>query len=136
MNYGRVVKRLKNKLRLANVLIQETDKSKVFHLGKAQDCRIKSEIYMKKTAAYMCLDDKDPLPDSIKSVNGYVLNLRLTHRITQKQYEQLTVKSNEVQLAHPYYLPKAHKPGTPLRPIISGMKHPTVKISKLLDGLL
>ena len=91
---------------------------------------------MKKTAAYMCLDDKDPLPDSIKSVNGYVLNLRLTHRITQKQYEQLTVKSNEVQLAHPYYLPKAHKPGTPLRPIISGMKHPTVKISKFLDGLL
>ncbi|CAF4204177.1 unnamed protein product, partial [Rotaria sordida] len=39
-------------------------------------------------------------------------------------------------LAHLYYLPKAHKPGTPLRPIISGLKHPTIKISKFLDELL
>ncbi|CAF4590783.1 unnamed protein product [Rotaria socialis] len=29
------------------------------------------------------------------------------------------IKPNEVELAHLYYLPKAHKPGTPLRPIIS-----------------
>ncbi|CAF4329276.1 unnamed protein product, partial [Rotaria magnacalcarata] len=46
------------------------------------------------------------------------------------------IKPNEVELAHLYYLPKAHKPGTPLRPIISGLKHPTVKISKYLDNLL
>ncbi|CAF1536709.1 unnamed protein product, partial [Rotaria magnacalcarata] len=61
--------------------------------------------------------------------------LRLAKWITQKQYEQLTVKPNEVELAHFYYLPKAHKAGTPLRPIISGLKHPTVKISKFLDEL-
>ncbi|CAF4174744.1 unnamed protein product, partial [Rotaria sordida] len=30
----------------------------------------------------------------------------------------------------------AHKPGTPLRPIISGLEHPTIKISKFLDELL
>ena len=35
-----------------------------------------------------------------------------------------------------YYLPKPHKIGTPLRPIISGLKHPTIRISKLLDDLL
>ena len=110
MNYGRVVKRLKNNLRLSNVLIQKTDKSKVFHLGKMQDYRMKSEAYMKKTAAYMCLDDKDPLPDLIERTNRYLLDFRLAHRITQKQYERLIIKSNEVQLAHLYYLPKAHKP--------------------------
>ncbi|CAF1548806.1 unnamed protein product [Rotaria sordida] len=30
----------------------------------------------------------------------------------------------------------AHKPGTPLHPIVSGFKHPTIKISKFLDELL
>ena len=84
----------------------------------------------------MCLDDKDPLPDLTERTNRYLLNLRLAHQIIQKQYERLIVKSNEVQLAHLYYLPKAHKPGTPLRPIISGMRHPIVKISEFLDELL
>ena len=39
-------------------------------------------------------------------------------------------------MAHLYYLPKAHKAGTPPRPIISGLRHPTIKISKFLDDLL
>ncbi|CAF1613114.1 unnamed protein product [Rotaria magnacalcarata] len=65
----------------------------------------------------------------------HILDHLLAKWITQKQYEQLTVKPNEVELAHFYYLPKAHKAGTPLRPIISGLKHPTVKISKFLDEL-
>jgi len=72
----------------------------------------------------------------IERTNKYLLNLRLAHWITQKQYEKLSINLNEVQLAHMYYLPKAHKPGTPLRPIISGLKHPTIKISKFLDELL
>ncbi|CAF5019569.1 unnamed protein product, partial [Rotaria sp. Silwood1] len=60
----------------------------------------------------------------------------LTKWIAQKQHEQLSSKSNEVELAHLYYLPKAHKPGTPLCPIISDLKHSTIKISKFLDELL
>jgi hypothetical protein len=91
---------------------------------------------MTKTAAYECLGENNPLQDLIERTNKYLLNLRLAHRITQKQYEKLSINLNEVQLARLYYLPKAHKPGTPLRPIISGLKHPTIKISKFLDGLL
>ncbi len=91
---------------------------------------------MDKTQAYKCLGNEDPLPDLIKRTNKYLLDLRLAKWITQKQYELLSVKPNEVELAHLYYLPKAHKPGTPLRPIISGLKHPTIKISKFLDDLL
>ncbi|CAF1353832.1 unnamed protein product [Rotaria sordida] len=45
-------------------------------------------------------------------------------------------KKKNYELAHLYYLPKAHKPNTPLRPIISGLKHPTIKISKYLHDLL
>ena len=36
-NYGRLIKRLKHKFRLANVILRKTDKSKVFHLGRLQD---------------------------------------------------------------------------------------------------
>ncbi|CAF4104301.1 unnamed protein product, partial [Rotaria magnacalcarata] len=135
-NYGRIVKRLKYKIRLANTILRKTDKSKVFHLGTVDHYQKKSEEYMEKTKAYQCLGIIDPVPDLIQRTNKYLLDLRLAKWITQKQYEQLSIKSNEVELAHLYYLPKAHKPGTPLRPIISGLKHPTIKISKFLDNLL
>lgn len=135
-NYGRLLKRLKYKFRLASVILRKTDKSKVFHLGMSSHYEIKSMEYMNKTNAYRCLDKQDPLPDLITRTNKYLLDLRLAKWITQKHYEQLCVNINEAELAHLYYLPKTHKPGTPLRPIISGLKHPTVKISKFLDNLL
>ncbi|CAF1635425.1 unnamed protein product [Adineta ricciae] len=135
-NYSRLVKRLKHKFRLANVVLRKTDKSKVFHLGKLEDYQKRSEEYMTKTNAYQCLGTHDPLPDLIQRTNQYLLQLRLAKWVTQKQYEILSINPNEVELAHLYYLPKAHKPGTPLRPIIAGLKHPTIKISKFLDDLL
>ncbi|CAF5119257.1 unnamed protein product, partial [Rotaria sp. Silwood1] len=135
-NYGRLVKRLRHKFKLANIILQKSEKSKVFHLGKVEDYRKKSLEYMEKTQAYKCLENEDPLPDLIQRTNKYLLDLRLAKWITQKQYELLSIKPNEVELAHLYYLPKAHKPDTPLRPIISGLKHPTNKISKFLDDLL
>ncbi|CAF4203904.1 unnamed protein product, partial [Rotaria sordida] len=135
-NYGRLIKRLKYKLHLKNIVLQKSDKNKVFHLGKLDDYHKKSEEYMEKTKAYKCLGIEDPLPDLIRRTNKYLLDLRLAKWITQKQYEKLCINPNEVELAHLYYLPKAHKPGTPLRPIISGLKHPAIKISKFLDELL
>ena len=135
-NYKRLVKRLKHKLRANNIILQKTDKSKVFHLGKSSDYLKKSQEYMEKTQAYQCLGNVDPLPDLIHRTNKYLLDLRLAKWITQKQYELLSVHPHETELAHLYYLPKAHKTGTPLRPIISGLRHPTIKISKFLDDLL
>ncbi|CAF2747679.1 unnamed protein product [Rotaria sp. Silwood2] len=135
-NYHRLIKRLKHKFRLTNTVIRKTDKSKVFHIGKVDDYQKKSNEYMIRTNAYKCLGTNDPLPDLIQRTNKYLLDLRLAKWITQKQYEQLCIKTDEVELAHLYYLPKAHKLRTPLRPIISGLKHPTIKISKFLDDLL
>jgi hypothetical protein len=122
--------------KLTQTVIRKTDKSKVFHLGRIEDYEKRSVEYMDKTQAYKCLDNNDSLPDLIQRTNRYLLDLRLAKWITQKHYEQLCVKSDEVELAYLYYLPKAHKPGTPLRPIISGIKHPTVKVSKFLDNIL
>ncbi|CAF5004674.1 unnamed protein product [Rotaria sp. Silwood1] len=135
-NYNRLVKRLRYKLKLTNTILRKSDKSKVFHLGRSEDYQKKSEEYMVRTEAYKCLETHNPLPDLIKRTNKYLLDLRLAKWITQKQYETLCINPNEVELPHLYYLPKAHKPGTPLRPIISGLKHPTIKISKYLDNLL
>ena len=72
--------------------------------------------------AYRCLHNYDPLPDLIKRTNRYLFDLRLAKWITQKQYEQLCINDNETELAHLYYLPKTHKPNTPLRPIVAGLK--------------
>ncbi|CAF2086674.1 unnamed protein product [Rotaria magnacalcarata] len=135
-NYDRLVKRLKYKFKLANVVVRKSDKSKVFHLGRLDEYNKNSNEYKEKTKAYKCLGTEDPLADLIQRTNKYLLDLRLIKWITQKQYEQLSIKPNEVELAHLYYLPKAHKPGTPLRPIVSELKHPTIKISKFLDQLL
>ncbi|CAF2070781.1 unnamed protein product, partial [Rotaria magnacalcarata] len=94
-NYRRLVKRLKHKIRSASVALQKTDKSKVFHLGTRQHYQKKSNEYMEKTEAYQCLSVNDPLPNLIERTNKYLLDLRLAHWITQKQYELLCVKPSE-----------------------------------------
>ena len=135
-NLKHVVKRLRYKTRLASTIVRKSDKSKVFHLGKVDDYEKKSKEYTARTQAYKCVGTDDLLPDLIQRTNKYLLNLRLANWITQKQYKQLCINPNEVERAPLYYLPKPHKIGTPLRPIISGLKHPTIKISKFLDDLL
>ncbi|CAF3944665.1 unnamed protein product [Rotaria sordida] len=72
-NYGRLVKRLKHKFKLANVILQKSDKSKVFHLGKVEDYCKKSKEYMEQTQAYKCLGKEDPLPGYIQKTNKYLL---------------------------------------------------------------
>ncbi|CAF4775430.1 unnamed protein product, partial [Rotaria magnacalcarata] len=70
--------------------------SKVFHLGGL-------EAYNKKSNEYT--DKTDPLADLIQRTNKYLLDLRLIKWITQKQYEHLSIKPNEVEPTHLYYLP-------------------------------
>ncbi|CAF1466080.1 unnamed protein product, partial [Adineta steineri] len=83
-NYYRLVKRLKYKFHLSNIILQKTDKSKVFHLGKMRDYQLRSEQYMDKTGAFKCLGTNDPLPDLVERTNKYLVNMRLLHRINQK----------------------------------------------------
>ncbi|CAF2653934.1 unnamed protein product [Rotaria sp. Silwood2] len=113
-NYRSITKRIELDLppkfiskidfRISNIILRKSDKSKVFHLGKLEDYRKKSEEYMDKTQAYKCLGKEDSLLDLIKRTNKYLLDLRLAKWITQKQYELLSIKPNEVELAHLYSL--------------------------------
>ncbi|CAF1544452.1 unnamed protein product [Adineta ricciae] len=53
-----------------------------------------------------------------------------------KQWSAMKPNRDKVELGHLYFLPKPHKIGTPLRPIISSMNGPTNKISHFLEHLL
>ncbi|CAF4870281.1 unnamed protein product [Rotaria sp. Silwood1] len=91
---------------------------------------------MIKTEAYQDLGVINPLESLVERTNKFLYGLWYNKHITQKEYEKLKVNQEEAELAHLYFLPKAHKPGTPLRPIMSGLKSPTIAISKWLDSLL
>lgn len=130
------IKNLLNKFEITQTIIRKTDKSKVFHLGKTDDYREKAQKYMTETKAYEHLGTINPLESLVERTNNFLLGLSVNKHITLKQYEKLRIKKEDAELAHLYFLPKAHKLGTPLRPIMSGLKSPTIKISKWLDGIL
>ncbi|CAF1570293.1 unnamed protein product, partial [Rotaria sordida] len=67
---------------------------------------------MTKTKAYQDLGKTNPLESLVERTNNFLYG------------------NDEAELAHLYFLPKAHKPGTPLRPIMSGLKSPTIEISR------
>ncbi|CAF4513847.1 unnamed protein product [Rotaria magnacalcarata] len=53
-----------------------------------------------------------------------------------KYFDKLKPNPIDAELPHLYYNPKDHKVGEPLRPIVSGMKSPTQKISAFLDQII
>lgn len=130
------INNLKRKLHDTNTVIRKTDKSKVFHLGNLDDYKQKAEKYMQKTKAYESLGCINPLESLVEKTNNFLYGLWCNKHISQRQYGRLKVDKEQAELAHLYFLPKAHKPNTPLRPIMAGMKSPTISISKWLDNLL
>ncbi|CAF4750222.1 unnamed protein product, partial [Rotaria sp. Silwood2] len=57
--------------------------------------------------------------------------------IVEKALERFQKEQKkDAELPHLYYNPKDHKVGEPLRPIVSGMKSPTQKISAFLDQII
>ncbi|CAF3746048.1 unnamed protein product [Rotaria sp. Silwood1] len=130
------INNLRNKFEATQTVIRKTDKSKVFHLGKLDDYKVKAQAYMNRTKAYQDLGTLNPLESLVEHTNSFLYGLWFNKHISQRQYEKLKVNREEAELAHLYFLPKAHKPGTPLRPIMAGLKSPTIGISKWLDGLL
>jgi hypothetical protein len=132
----KIIQNLKTKFEDTQKVIRKTDKSKVFHLGKSDDYKVKAQTYMTKTKAYQDLGTINRLESLVERTNIFLVGLWVNKYITQRQYEKLKVNKEDAELAHLYFLPKAHKPRTPLRPIMAGLKSPTIGISKWLDGLL
>lgn len=120
---------LKKKLKATHTVIRKTDKSKVFHLGRAEDYKVNIQ-------AYKVLGIINTLETLVKDTNNFLYGLWRNKHISQRQYKKLKVNKKETELVHLYFLHKAHDPQTSLRLIMSGLKSPTIRISKWLDGSL
>ena len=78
--------------------------------------------------------NKDPAPALERRMNALLLGLHRKGTIPKKLYEKLRSSAGQNPLL--YGLPKIHKPGVPLRPIVSFVQSPTYQHSKHISDLL
>ncbi|CAF3719291.1 unnamed protein product [Rotaria sp. Silwood1] len=120
-----------------DIVVRRTDKSKVFYIGKATDLARKAEEYMLKTNAYQEITNgRCPLSDMLYAVQKLLSNLVRQKAITIQQFKKISPKTMDLELGHYHGLPKPHKPGTPLRPIVASIHAPATLLSKFLNDLL
>lgn len=131
----RTLQRFQSEQKKGRVIFRQTDKSKVFHADKPETYIQKSIAYMKKTDAYLEIE-KSPLGNMIEKTEQLLRDLVNRNVLPGKYFEKLKPNREEAELPHLYYNPKDHKVGEPLRPIVSGMKSPTQKISAFLDQII
>ncbi|CAF3918662.1 unnamed protein product [Adineta steineri] len=121
-----------------HIIIQRSDKSKVFHLASANSYHDKSLMYMEKTRAYQEIHSGiNPIKDHydhILTILKPLLNKKVINFSIWKQYMYPNIQT--IELPHLYFIPKPHKIGTPLRPIISMIRSPAIGISHFLDQCL
>lgn len=137
IRHARTATSLKKKLETTQVYLQKTDKSKVFHMADRAEYIRKAYEYMDKTQAYTHIAE-NPLADIVNRLNELLRSLLATQDIPNRLFNAwyiTTAREDEVRLGHLYFLPKIHKPGTPLRPIVSGLHMPTLPIARYIDDL-
>lgn len=104
-----MVRSIRRKLKKAKLILRETDKSGVFHIGSKDDYERKAIEYRTKTGAYVELSE-NPLPDILSKVTHLLNDLAAKKQITiKKQYEQMMPDRKKVELSYMYFVPKAHK---------------------------
>ena len=131
----KTLERFRKEQTKGKVIFRQTDKSKVFHVDRPETYIEKSIAYMKKTDAYKEIE-KSPLKEMIENTEQLLRDLVNRNLLPGKYFEKLKPNHEEAELPHLYYNPKDHKVGEPLRPIVSGMKSPTQRISAFLDQLI
>ena len=97
----------------------------------------KVETLLSDTEKFVELTDVDPLHHTLKlqdRLNHFIRSIFKSKIISHNTKNELTVSGT-----HPgtlYGLPKIHKPGLPIRPILSANNTPTYNISQFLVRLL
>ncbi|CAF3969206.1 unnamed protein product [Rotaria sordida] len=134
----RIVRGIQNLLRQRpDVVLCRADKTKALYCGSKATMVAKAYEYMTRTNAYETItNDHCPLTDIVNAVNGLLDSLVKQKGLTIRQANKLRPNLNRLELAHFHGLPKTHKDGTPLRPIIASINAPTTLISKFLNNLL
>ena len=77
---------------------------------------------------------KDPTSSTEREMNATLLKLKKEGTIPEPLYHKLRSSGGHIPLL--YGLPKIHKPGIPLRPIVSFVSSPTYALSRYLARVL
>jgi len=103
-----IINSIRQKLKKAKLILRETDKSGVLHIGRAKDYERKAAIYRSKTGAYIELNF-NPLDDIFNKVLHLLNNLKSGKQIFEWQRVKMMPVRNKTELAYKYFLPKVHK---------------------------
>ena len=124
------LKRLKND---NDIVILPADKGRVTVVMDKTDYFDKMDALVNDKQTYEKLK-RDPTPSLQRKLNNKILTLKKTDAIDTQRYYRL--RCSVPQPPKLYGLPKLHKPGIPMRPIVSFCGSPTYQLSKYLTTIL
>ncbi|UYV65327.1 hypothetical protein LAZ67_3003959 [Cordylochernes scorpioides] len=116
-----------------NIIITRSDKGSQTVVLDTADYASKMTEILNDRNTFVPITQPDA-STSTKSFRLGLLRLKKSGHITPDQYSTFTSDLNNTPYI--YGLPKTHKPGIPLRPIIAYHLSPAYKLSKYLTGLL
>jgi hypothetical protein len=107
---SRLLTRARYDHKMVKIVIQRTDKSKVFHLASLDSYYYKSLEYMQKTNAYKEIESginpcMDHLQQVLKLIDSSLKNKSIDLKIWQ-QYMYPNIQT--IELAYLYFIPKPH----------------------------
>ena len=107
----RMIKSIQRQIKKCNAITRQTDKSKVFHLGSAQDYHQKALQYMQETNAYKEITSGiNPCHVHIQKVLALIDPMLKNGEINMKLWRQhMRPNPKTTELAHLYCIPKPHK---------------------------
>ena len=114
-------------------MVLPADKGKLTVVMNRSEYDDKMVRMLSDTSTYRQLD-KDPTSTQEKSMNSKLFSLRRVDKLSNVLYTRL--RSSAGLIPRVYGLPKVHKEGVPLRPIVSFVSSPTYQLSKYLCTLL
>ena len=104
----KIAKSIRRKLKKYKLILRETDKSGVFHIGRRIDYKQKAAKYRQDTGAYEELNT-NPFNEIIHNVTHLLNQLKTMKQIREDQRMKMIPVRAETQLAYMYFLPKPHK---------------------------
>jgi hypothetical protein len=104
----KLVLSIKRKLKKLPIIIRESDKSGIIHVGYKSDYDKKVLLYQEKTQAYVELSS-NPLMDTFYKVVHLLNDLSTKRQIQQWQYKKMIPNKEKIELAYLYFIPKPHK---------------------------
>ena len=99
---------IQRKLKKLPVIIRESDKSGILHIGYKSDYGRKVLLYQEKTKAYVELPG-NPLTDTFYKVVRLLNDLNSKNQVRVWQQKKMMPDQKKIELAYLYFLPKPHK---------------------------